>query len=172
MLNVGTGNESLLWSVPFPLPYISHKSNLIPRSSPPPTVSLQTENAWGRGYVGLALNPGFPFWILSHSFDFSPKLCDKIRNGKPGFEANIGYQIYAGICGVWYVLIIVQCTHSVSLYCKMVAQQATRSPSIWRQLEWLQVKDESSTSWYEQVYSIGFLRLQLIHILALSPHGL
>ena len=30
----------------------------------------------------------------------------------------------------------------------------------------LQVKDESSTSWYEQVYFVGFLRL---HILALSP---
>ena len=48
-------------------------------------------------------------------------------------------------------------------------QQATRSQSIWRRLEWLQVKDESSTSWYEQVYSVGFLLLQLIHILALSP---
>ena len=45
--------------------------------------------------------------------------------------------------------------------------QATRSQSIWRQLEELQVKDESSISWYKQVYSIGFLCLQLIHILAL-----
>ena len=69
----------------------------------------------------------FPFQILSRSSDFSPKLIEKIQNGEPGFKANIGYQIYAGICGVWYVLIIVQCTHSVSLYCKMVAQQATRS---------------------------------------------
>ena len=32
------------------------------------------------------LNSGFPFWILSR--DFSPKLQDKIRNGKPGFEAT------------------------------------------------------------------------------------
>ena len=45
----------------------------------------------------LALNPGFPFQILSCSFgeksevnsDFSPKLQDKIRNGKPGFEATL-----------------------------------------------------------------------------------
>ena len=37
------------------------------------------------------MNPDFPFRILSHSFgeksDFSPKLQDKISNGKPGFEA-------------------------------------------------------------------------------------
>ena len=50
------------------------------------------------------------------------------------------------------MLIIAQCTHSVSLYCKMVAQQATRSQSIWRRLVRLQVKDDSSTSRYEQVY--------------------
>ena len=37
----------------------------------------------------------------------------------------------------------------------------------WRVVRLL--KDESSTSWYEQVYSIGFLCLQHIHILALSP---
>ena len=40
----------------------------------------------------LASNPGFPFRILSCSFgeksDFSPKLQDKILNGKPGFEAR------------------------------------------------------------------------------------
>ena len=35
----------------------------------------------------LASNLGFLFWILSHSSDFSPKLQDKIWNGKPGFEA-------------------------------------------------------------------------------------
>ena len=36
--------------------------------------------------------------------------------------------------------------------------------------EW-QVEDEGeiSTSWYEQISSIGFLHLQLIHILVLSP---
>ena len=34
----------------------------------------------------LALNPGFPFRILSRSF--SPKLWGKIWNGKPGFEAT------------------------------------------------------------------------------------
>ena len=33
----------------------------------------------------------------------------------------------------------------------------------------MQVRDEGSTSWYEQIYSIGFLHLQLIHIFALSP---
>ena len=42
--------------------------------------------------LNLALNPGFPFQILSHSFgeksDFSPKLWDKIWNGKLGFEAK------------------------------------------------------------------------------------
>ena len=47
---------------------------------------------WEWGY--LASNLGFPFWILSRSFgekyDFSPKLWDKIQNGKPGFEAR-GY---------------------------------------------------------------------------------
>ena len=55
----------------------------------------------------LASNPGFPFRILSRSFlqscetksgteslgsrlvsQLSPKLRDKIRNGKPGFEAS------------------------------------------------------------------------------------
>ena len=43
----------------------------------------------------LTLNPGFLFWILSHSWFFS-KATRKIRNGKPGFEAsNIpSYQDY------------------------------------------------------------------------------
>ena len=31
------------------------------------------------------------------------------------------------------------------------------------------LQGESSTSWYEQIYSVGFLHLQLIHILARSP---
>ena len=47
------------------------------------------------GGSGLASNPGFPFRILSRSFGekigFSPKLRDKIRNGKPGFEARSGH---------------------------------------------------------------------------------
>ena len=43
-----------------------------------------------RGSKLLALNPGFSFRILSRS-DFSPKLQDKIRNGKPGFEASKFY---------------------------------------------------------------------------------
>ena len=47
--------------------------------------------------------------------------------------------------------------------------QATRCQSNWRQIGELQVKDEGSTSWYEQVYSVGFPCLQLIHILAPSP---
>ena len=49
---------------------------------------------WGKPILGgggpfslLALNPGFPFRILSRS-RFSPKLRDKIQNGKPGFEAR------------------------------------------------------------------------------------
>ena len=44
----------------------------------------------------IASNPGFPFRILSRSF-FSPKLRDKIQNGKPGFEAipNIGSHHYS-----------------------------------------------------------------------------
>ena len=33
----------------------------------------------------------------------------------------------------------------------------------------MQVEGERSTSWYEQIYSVGFLHLQLIHILARSP---
>ena len=33
----------------------------------------------------------------------------------------------------------------------------------------LQVKDKSSTSWYEQVYFVSFLWVQLVHILSLSP---
>ena len=36
----------------------------------------------------IASFPGSPFRILSHSFDFSPKLRDKIRNGEPGNEAS------------------------------------------------------------------------------------
>ena len=42
----------------------------------------------------IASNPGFPYRILSRSFtsDFSPKLRDRIRNGKPGFEAS--YHMY------------------------------------------------------------------------------
>ena len=46
---------------------------------------------------------------------------------------------------------------------------ATKSQSIWRWLEELQVEDEGSTSWYEEIYSVGFLHLQFIHILARSP---
>ena len=51
----------------------------------------------------LASNPGSPFWILSRSSDFSPKLRDKIQNGEPGFEANTHLEraltalIWAGI---------------------------------------------------------------------------
>ena len=38
----------------------------------------------------LTSNPDFLFQILSCSFEnFSPKLQDKIRNGKPGFEASM-----------------------------------------------------------------------------------
>ena len=37
--------------------------------------------------LGVASNPGFVFRILSRSF---PKPQDKIRNGKPGFKANLG----------------------------------------------------------------------------------
>ena len=36
----------------------------------------------------LASNPGFPFRILSHSRFFSKAVRQKIRNGKPGFEAR------------------------------------------------------------------------------------
>ena len=39
--------------------------------------------------IVVALNPGYSFWILSEKKIFSPKLRDKIRNGKPGFEAII-----------------------------------------------------------------------------------
>ena len=43
---------------------------------------------------GVASNPGFPFRILSRSFgEKSPKLQDKIRNGKPGFEARNGVRV-------------------------------------------------------------------------------
>ena len=41
--------------------------------------------------ISLALNPGFPFQTLTHSSNFSPKLRDKIRNGKPGFKASISH---------------------------------------------------------------------------------
>ena len=33
----------------------------------------------------------------------------------------------------------------------------------------MQVEDEGSTSWYEQIHFVGFLHLQLFYILALSP---
>ena len=37
-------------------------------------------------------NPGFPFRILPHSFQFSQKLQDKIWNGKPGFkDSSMGF---------------------------------------------------------------------------------
>ena len=39
--------------------------------------------------ITVASNLGFPFRILSRSFGFSPKLWDKIQNGKPGFEATV-----------------------------------------------------------------------------------
>ena len=41
--------------------------------------------------VGLALNPSFLFPILSRTaWRFSPKLRDKIRDGKPGFKVTGG----------------------------------------------------------------------------------
>ena len=40
---------------------------------------------------GIALNPGFLFWILS---DFSPKLRNEIQNGEPGFKAARGIPCY------------------------------------------------------------------------------
>ena len=40
--------------------------------------------------AGLALNPGFPFWILSSRF--SPKLWDKIRNGKSGLGLWVAFE--------------------------------------------------------------------------------
>ena len=64
--------------------------------------------------------------------------------------------------------------HILCHYHKIIAilLQAMKSQSIWRQLEELQVTDEGSTSLYTQIYSIGFLCRQLIHISALSPHAL
>ena len=49
--------------------------------------SSQVFFLWGEfGTKVLASSPGFLFQILPR--DFSPKLQDKIRNGKPGFEAT------------------------------------------------------------------------------------
>ena len=47
--------------------------------------------------------------------------------------------------------------------------QATRSQSIWRRLEELQVNDEGEIQHLGTNNSVGFMHLQLIHILALSP---
>ena len=49
--------------------------------------------------------------------------------------------------------------------------QATRYQSIWRRLKKteLQVKDEDEIQHLGMNNSVGFLHLQLIHILALSP---
>ena len=78
--------------------------------------------------------------------------------------------MYAYVCGAIYlgfVLILgslyTLCVITVKWLLLLLAKW---SQSIWRWLEGLQVKDESSTSWYKQVYFVGFLRL---HILALSP---
>ena len=55
----------------------------------------------------------------------------------------------------WYVLIL------GSFYTLCVITATARSQSIWRRLEELQVSI--------LIYSVGFLGLQLIHFLALSP---
>ena len=62
----------------------------------------------GRGQW-LASNPGFPFWILS------PKLRDKIRNGKPGFEASQWLPLHIDtpysrspltVCIYWLIIVV------------------------------------------------------------------
>ena len=67
--------------------------------------------------------------------------------------------MHAGVCGemVCANRFIV---HTLCHYCYCMLQ-ATRSQSIWRRLEELQVSI--------LIYSVGFLSLQLIHFLALSP---
>ena len=66
---------------------------------------------------------------------------------------------------------VVHCTHPVSLlyngsYC--CRQQGLKV--FGGGLEELQVEDEGEIQRLgEQIYSVGFLHLQLIHILALSP---
>ena len=56
--------EGIVWcisapcTITFPLAYISLKNSLIPRFFLPPTVKLQVENAWGRGYIGYQMYAG------------------------------------------------------------------------------------------------------------------
>ena len=68
-------------------------SELLRESHQPLQTCLEYQSA-----VGVASNPSFPSQILSHTaWRFSPKLQDKIRNEKPGFEA---------------ILEVVSCLHS------------------------------------------------------------
>ena len=49
----------MVYCVPYTLPFPTSRNNsLIPRSSPPPTVKLQVENAWGTGNIGYQMYAG------------------------------------------------------------------------------------------------------------------
>ena len=68
--------------------------------------------------------------------------------------------MHAGVCGEMACANLGFIVHTLCHYCYCMLQ-ATRSQSIWRGLEELQVSI--------LIYSVGFLGLQLIHFLALSP---
>ena len=129
----------------FSLAYILCNNILIPSSSPPRTVAYQTTGGECLG----------------------KRLCKVQAENAWGK----GCVRYVGVCGATYVLIL---SSSYTL-CVVTVKwqpllQATKSQSSWRRLEELQVKDESSTSWYEQDWYTPLVScVQLIHILALSP---
>ena len=68
--------------------------------------------------------------------------------------------MHAGVCGEMVCANLGFIVHTLCHYCYCILQ-VTRSESIWRWLEELQVSI--------LIYSVGFLGLQLIHFLALSP---
>ena len=74
----------------------------------------------------------------------------------------VGYQIYAGVCGAMVCANLGFTVHTLCHYCYCCRQQGLKAFGGG-------LKSCKSTSWYEQIYSVDFLCLQLIHILALSP---
>ena len=69
--------------------------------------------------------------------------------------------------GMWFIV------HTLCPYCEMVATAAGNKVSKYLEVAWksckLRMRVKFNISVYEQIYSVGYLHLQLIHILVLSP---
>ena len=122
---------------------------------------------WGEGLVWCISVPFFPLayiYVTIVSFPGLPHLQlypVKLQAENSRGRGYVGYQMYAGVCGAWYVLILGFIAHTLCHYCYCCRQQSLKAFGVG-------LKSCKSTSWYKEMHSVDFPCLQLIHILALS----